>query len=122
MTSIIRFPLFYKGMPAAEPNAMMPNSKSPAFEDAPCVTPTALAAPVESAAEVLALALVSLLALALPLSLIVPAEVDCAAVPLPLPLLAASGSVEFLSIWSKGGLQITISTLLLKHSPRSKKL
>jgi hypothetical protein len=112
MTSIIHFPLFYKSMPAAEPNAMMPNSKSPAFEDAPCVTPTALAAPVESAAEVLAL----------PLSLIVPAGVDCAAVPLPLPLLAASGSVEFLSIWSKGGLQITISTLLLRHSPRSKKL
>ena len=115
MTSIIRFPLFYKSMPAAEPNAMMPNSKSPAFEDAPCVTPTALAAPVESAAEVLALALVSLLALALPLSLIVPAGVDCAAVPLP-------HLVARLPIWSKGGLQITISTLLLRHSPRSKKL
>jgi hypothetical protein len=68
--------LFYKNMPAAEPNTMIPNSKSPAFEDAPCTTCTALAAPVEPAADVLALALASLLALAVPLSLIVSVDVD----------------------------------------------
>jgi hypothetical protein len=78
---IIRFLSFfffflYKNMPAAEPNAMIPNSKSPAFEDAPCTTRTALAAPVEPAADVLALALASLLALAVPLSLMVSVDVD----------------------------------------------
>jgi hypothetical protein len=70
------FFFLYKNMPAAEPNAMIPNSKSPAFEDAPCTTRTALAAPVEPAADVLALALASLLALAVPLSLMVSVDVD----------------------------------------------
>jgi hypothetical protein len=111
-------------MPAAEPRAMIPNNTSPAFEDAPCTTPTALAAPVESEAERLPLALVLALApplvLAVPRSLIVSVEVDCTVVLLML-LLAASGSVKFLLISSKGGLQMTTSTLLLKHSPKSRK-
>ena len=111
----------HKNMPAAEPSAMMPNTASPAFENAPCVTPTALAAPVESAFEELALALASPLELAVapPLSLIVPVDEDCAIEPL---LLAVSGSVEFLLISSNGGVQMTTSTLLLRHSPSSKKL
>jgi hypothetical protein len=106
---------------------MIPKMVSPAFENPQCETPTTLAAPVEAPAEglPLALALASPLVLAGALSLIVPVDVDCEVVPLLLLLLlllAPSGFVKFLLISSKGGLQMTISTLLLKHSPNSKKL
>ena len=114
-------------MPAAEPKATIPKITSAAFEDEPCTPPTALAAPADTAllplalALILPVALVLALALSLPLALADPlAELDGNRLD-PTLLLAAPLSVAF-PISSNGGLQITTSTLLLKHSPRSWKL